>query len=709
MVTPASLSSRRSGPCRAAASRNSSEAMYWSPRFCASLSATLSSWVRSRADLHLAGRAFDLGQLFNQSNEISSEQRRVAARLGDQAGDAAAFLAEQREQQVLGLDVLLVVPEREALGLAQRFLQLGGEFVETHGLWLRWGLRPLIQGTGYTRSQWRSFPFGAPRRQPRAAALLGRPVAGGRQPGFPLLPVSLLRDPGGRGISAGRQRLVLSRAPHHRFPRRPARDGPVRRPHPCSRGQLDHLALGLRHADGLPGKGADGAHRRHRPDDGARVRRSGMGVRQRCAVSRRRFPAAAVAADAGARHAVLHRRAADAGAAPRRNARPPLHRAQLRAGLALPRAGLVRGPRQSPPRHRAGSTAGRRARLPQRAFHPAVSGAADLRMPLGDRASDRAPGGACLRPRPGGDDGRLPAAVAAFLAGRVFLLPALVVPSLRGVLHGPAVRAGERGPLHAAGDRRAGRPARRHGGSGPAPAGARPRFPVHATAVPGPHRGARQHPARARAREVVAGDAVLFSRAVAAAAGPRRAALAAAPRFEQREPLFPGAGAGRLVSPAADVPPALLRRVRADPAALPPARRRARAAPGLLRLAAAQAGARRARHRAAAGLPAGSQVRAWARWRRQRRVQPGATRLLGARRGVPQGAGHSPRQPRRRASHPLSHRLPGDRQQLPHHAPARREGRARRRAARRLRRRRLARRALRALHPGEARRQPARP
>src|SRR4051794_7028639 len=49
LVTPACFKRRPASPLSpAAASRKSSEAMYWSPRFCASLSATLRSVVRSR-------------------------------------------------------------------------------------------------------------------------------------------------------------------------------------------------------------------------------------------------------------------------------------------------------------------------------------------------------------------------------------------------------------------------------------------------------------------------------------------------------------------------------------------------------------------------------------------------------------------------------------------------------------------------------------
>ena len=42
-------------------------------------------------------------------------------------------LLEHGHQQVDGLDVGVVMAQRNALGVAQGFLKLGGEFVETHG------------------------------------------------------------------------------------------------------------------------------------------------------------------------------------------------------------------------------------------------------------------------------------------------------------------------------------------------------------------------------------------------------------------------------------------------------------------------------------------------------------------------------------------------------------------------------------------------
>ena len=49
-----------------------------------------------------------------------------------QQGLGALLLAQHGHQQVLGLDVGVVVGQGQALGLAQGFLELGGEFVESH-------------------------------------------------------------------------------------------------------------------------------------------------------------------------------------------------------------------------------------------------------------------------------------------------------------------------------------------------------------------------------------------------------------------------------------------------------------------------------------------------------------------------------------------------------------------------------------------------
>ena len=76
------------------------------------------------------GRAFHLGKPGNRIAQVLLQDVRIAAGLGDQAGDARVL--EQRREQVLRLDVLVVLAKREALRLRQGLLELGGEFVESH-------------------------------------------------------------------------------------------------------------------------------------------------------------------------------------------------------------------------------------------------------------------------------------------------------------------------------------------------------------------------------------------------------------------------------------------------------------------------------------------------------------------------------------------------------------------------------------------------
>ena len=318
-------------------------------------------------------------------------------------------------------------------------------------------------------------------------------------------------------------------------------------------------------------------------------------------------------------------------------------------GVGLLRAGLVRESRQPAPRGRAGGRARRRARLPQRAFHPAVAGAGDLRVALGlgrpiDRRGALAFAVALVAGR------RVPGAFRAVPARRVLLLPALLVPPVRGVLHSPAVRAGERGPLYA------------EAAAGLVLLLAAMAAPVVPQLVHGRDFLFARLPYLDRIeelgsipRELARGDwwpvTLSYSPALWLLPLGLGGLLWRLRRDSSNAAFFPGAGAGRLVPPAAVVPHALLRHFRADPAALPPDRRCASCARPL-RLAAAQAGARRARRRAAAGLPAAPQVRVSAR--RQQHVHPDAAPLRGARRRLPQGAGRGPRRAQRRPSHPLS-------------------------------------------------------
>jgi hypothetical protein len=81
--------------------------MYWSPRLCASLSATLRQLRQLAGEMHLARRAFHLRHPRDFVAQPLLQRARIAARLGDQPRDP--LVVEQRQQHVLGLDVLVIV------------------------------------------------------------------------------------------------------------------------------------------------------------------------------------------------------------------------------------------------------------------------------------------------------------------------------------------------------------------------------------------------------------------------------------------------------------------------------------------------------------------------------------------------------------------------------------------------------------------------
>ena len=63
-------------------------------------------------DVHFARGAFDLGQARDGVGKTLLQRSGIAAGLGDQADDAAVLLLEQRREQVLRLDVLVVAAQR---------------------------------------------------------------------------------------------------------------------------------------------------------------------------------------------------------------------------------------------------------------------------------------------------------------------------------------------------------------------------------------------------------------------------------------------------------------------------------------------------------------------------------------------------------------------------------------------------------------------
>ena len=84
--------------------------------------------------MHLAARAFHLRQPVERLVELAAQCVDVDVALREQVARTAALLIEQRRQHVCRFDLLVVAPEREALGLAESGLELRGQLVHAHGL-----------------------------------------------------------------------------------------------------------------------------------------------------------------------------------------------------------------------------------------------------------------------------------------------------------------------------------------------------------------------------------------------------------------------------------------------------------------------------------------------------------------------------------------------------------------------------------------------
>jgi hypothetical protein len=147
---PTSLRSRPVSPLSSAsASRKSSLAMNWSPRFAASLSVRLRRLLRSRETLISppGPRLWAAGR--SRSPAPASSGTATPARTRSRR--TAVVLLEQAGKQVLGLDIAVVVGKRLALGVGERLLEFGRQLVEAHcwdplifpfGLLRNWGLAP---------------------------------------------------------------------------------------------------------------------------------------------------------------------------------------------------------------------------------------------------------------------------------------------------------------------------------------------------------------------------------------------------------------------------------------------------------------------------------------------------------------------------------------------------------------------------------------
>jgi len=84
-------------------------------------------------NLDFSTMTFDLGQPVNALFERLPQCLNPDPGVRQQWGNAPLTLGEQGMQQMLRLYELIVVADCQALGIGDRLLQFGGEFVETHG------------------------------------------------------------------------------------------------------------------------------------------------------------------------------------------------------------------------------------------------------------------------------------------------------------------------------------------------------------------------------------------------------------------------------------------------------------------------------------------------------------------------------------------------------------------------------------------------
>ena len=106
--------------------------MYWSPRFCASLSVTFRSLPRSFESCTSPPRAFDGRDPAELLEQARAQEVHVDAGAVEQRARAAALLVEEREHQVRGLDELLVAADGERLRVRERELEFGRQSIRSH-------------------------------------------------------------------------------------------------------------------------------------------------------------------------------------------------------------------------------------------------------------------------------------------------------------------------------------------------------------------------------------------------------------------------------------------------------------------------------------------------------------------------------------------------------------------------------------------------
>ena len=84
-------------------------------------------------DLHIAAGPGDLRQTVQRCVELRAQQFQVDIGLSEQGPHRAAFLIEERRQDMRRFDELMIPADRQTLGVTQGLLKLVRQFVHTHG------------------------------------------------------------------------------------------------------------------------------------------------------------------------------------------------------------------------------------------------------------------------------------------------------------------------------------------------------------------------------------------------------------------------------------------------------------------------------------------------------------------------------------------------------------------------------------------------
>ena len=85
------------------------------------------------ADVHLAARAFHPRQFVDEDTQLRAQQVDVDAGLGQQTAHRAALLVKQRDHDVRRFDELVILADGQRLRIGERYLELAGQFVHSHG------------------------------------------------------------------------------------------------------------------------------------------------------------------------------------------------------------------------------------------------------------------------------------------------------------------------------------------------------------------------------------------------------------------------------------------------------------------------------------------------------------------------------------------------------------------------------------------------